>query len=132
VNFILDNIFLVAVALFSAGSLLRPYLFKSPKISQLDATQLINKGKVAIIDIREQAEYRTGHLRNSSNIPQKELAAKMDKLEKFKSQPVIVVSKSGTRASGAISQLKKAGFKEVYELDGGIDAWQEKGLPTTK
>jgi rhodanese-related sulfurtransferase len=131
VNFIFDNIFLICIALFSAGSLLMPYLRQSANISHLDATKMINKGKVAILDIRDLSEFRTGHLRNSLHIPLSELPNKLAKLEKFQSQPVIVVCKSGTRSSTAISQLKQAGFKEVYNLEGGIESWQQKGLPTT-
>lgn len=131
VNFIFDNIFLVCLALFAAGSLLRPYLRSGVNISHLNATKMMNKGKVTILDIRDLTEFRTGHLRNSLHIPLKELPAKMTKLEKSKDQPVIVVCQSGSRGPAAISQLKQAGFKEVYNLDGGIASWQQKGMPTT-
>lgn len=130
-NFIFDNIFLVCVALFSAGALLWPYVRPGAKITQLDATKLINKGKVTIIDVRDLSEFRSGHLRNAIHVPLADLPSRMSKLEKFKSQPVILVCKNGTRASTAITQLKQAGFKEVYNLEGGIDAWQQKGMPTT-
>lgn len=130
-NFIFDNIFLVCIALFSAGALLWPYIRPGSKISHLDATKMINKGKITILDIRELSEFRSGHLRNAIHVPLADLPNRLPKLEKFKSQPVIVVCKNGTRASSAVSQLKSAGFKEVYNLEGGIDAWQQKGMPTT-
>lgn len=92
---------------------------------------MINKGNVTILDIRELSEFRSGHLRNAIHVPLADLPNRLPKLEKFKSQPVIVVCKNGSRASSAVSQLKNAGFKEVYNLEGGIDAWQQKGMPTT-
>lgn len=130
-NFIYDNIFLVCVALFSAGTLLWPLIRPGAKISHLDATKLINKGKVTIIDVRDQSEFRSGHLRNAIHVPLTELPNRLPKLDKFKEQPVIVVCQSGSRGIGAVNQLKKAGFKEVYNLEGGIEAWQQKGMPTT-
>lgn len=130
-NFIFDNILLVCIALFSAGSLIWPYIRPGNRISHQDATKLINKGKVTIMDVRDLSEFRSGHLRNAIHVPLAELPNRLPKLEKFKSQPVIVVCKNGPRASTAVAQLKKAGFKEVYNLDGGIDAWVQKGMPTT-
>src|SRR3569623_2163958 len=74
VKFIIDNIWLVALALVSGGLLLWPSLQRrGNKISLLQATQLINQGKTIIVDVRAPAAFAAGHLRDAKNIPLKEL-----------------------------------------------------------
>ena len=93
---------------------------------------MINQGKTLILDVREPAEFGAGHVRDAKNIPLKELNKRVAELEKFKSKTVIVVCSSGVQSSKATSQLKVAGFNEVFSLSGGLAAWQAQGLPTTK
>lgn len=132
-KFIIDNIFLLALVLVSGGGLLWPFLQRrGQKVSLLQATQLINQGKTVVVDVREPAEFAAGHLRDSRNIPLKELSTRTSELDKFKSKAVIVVCESGIRSAKATSQLKSAGFGEVYSLNGGLSAWQAQGLPTAK
>jgi rhodanese-related sulfurtransferase len=133
VKFIIDNIWFIGLALLSGGALLWPILQRrGEKVSLLQATQLINKGKMTILDVRDPAEFASGHIRDAKNVPLKELAQKAGELDKLKSRPVIVVCQSGVQSSKAVSQLKSAGFAEVYSLSGGLAAWQEQGLPTAK
>jgi rhodanese-related sulfurtransferase len=133
VKFIIDNIWLIALALLSGGALLWPSLQRrGSSLSLLQATQLINQGKAVILDVREPAEFAAGHMREAKNIPLKELPKRIGELEKFKSKSVIVVCSSGAQSSKAISQLKRAGFDQAYGLDGGLAAWRAQGLPTAK
>jgi rhodanese-related sulfurtransferase len=133
VKFIIDNIWLIALALASGGALLWPSLQKSgASVSLLKATQLINQGKTLLLDVRDAAAFAGGHVRDARNIPLGELPQRLGELEKFKSRPVIVVCQSGIQSSRAIGVLKKAGFAEVFSLDGGFKAWQEQGLPIAK
>jgi len=132
VKFIIDNIFLIALALVSGGALLVPYLQqRGNKLSLLQATQMLNQGKVLVLDVREPEQFAAGHLRDARNIPLKELAQRVGELDKFKGKNVIVVCQSGTQTAKAEGILKKAGFTEVYGLNGGIAAWQGQGLPLT-
>lgn len=131
-KFFIDNIWLIGIALVSGGALLLPSLRRGQSISILRATQLINQGKGAVLDIREPTEFSAGHLRDAKNIPLKELANRIGELDKFKSKAVIVVCQTGTRSAKAIAQLKKAGFAEAFSLDGGVAAWQAQGLPVAK
>jgi rhodanese-related sulfurtransferase len=133
VEFIINNIWLFALVLISGGMLLWPVLQqRGSKVSILQATQLINQGKTVIIDVRDPAEFATGHIREAKNIPLKELPKRVGELEKFKSKSVIVVCTSGAQSSKAANQLKHAGFKEVFSLTGGLTAWRAQGLPTAK
>jgi rhodanese-related sulfurtransferase len=133
VEFIINNIWLFGLVLISGGALLWPLLRqRGSKVSILQATQMINQGKSVILDVREPAEFAAGHIRESKNIPLKELPKRVGELEKFKSKSVIVVCASGLQSSKAASQLKNAGFQNVFSLTGGLAAWRAQGLPTPK
>ncbi|MFL9927388.1 rhodanese-like domain-containing protein [Herbaspirillum lusitanum] len=131
-KFIIDNIFLIALALISGGALMVPYLQqRGNKLSLLQATQLMNQGKTLVLDVRDTEQFAAGHLRDARNIPLKDLPQRISELDKFKSKSVIVICQTGTQAAKAEVHLKKAGFTEVYGLTGGIAAWQGQGLPLT-
>jgi len=133
VKFIIDNILLFALVFVSAGMLLWPSLARrGAKVSILQATQMFNQGKILLVDVREEAEFAKGHMRDAKNIPLKQLADRVGELDKFKGKPVIVVCESGVRSSKASGQLKGAGFADVHILEGGMTAWQAQGLPTFK
>lgn len=133
VKFLLDNIWLIGIALVSGGALLWPSLQRrGNRVSILQATQLINQGKGMVLDVREPAEFSAGHMREAKNIPLAELSNRIGELDKFKSKSVIVVCQSGVRSAKAVAQLKKAGFAEAFSLDGGVAGWQAQGLPIAK
>jgi rhodanese-related sulfurtransferase len=133
VKFFIDNILLIAIVLISGGALLWPALTQRGKRgTPQDITMLINRGKTTILDVRDAKEYAEGHLADAKNIPLAELDTRIGELDKFKSRSLIVVCKSGARASSAAAKLAKAGFADVINLDGGIAAWQKAGLPLAK
>ena len=81
------------------------------------------------IDVRDIGEYKRGHLLNARHIPLKELADRLQELEKYKDRPVIVYCANGMRAGKACSTLSKGGFKQVFSLAGGLAAWEKANLP---
>lgn len=132
-QFFIQNSWLIALAIVSGGLLLFPTLQRGgARLSILQATQLVNQNKGVFVDVRSAADYAAGHIRDARNIPLPELKARSSELDKFKSKTVIVVCSSGSQSARAVSQLKSAGFGEVYSLDGGLAAWQAQGLPTAK
>ncbi|MGZ3183244.1 MAG: rhodanese-like domain-containing protein [Telluria sp.] len=132
-KFLLDHIFLVAVAVLSGAALLLPSMRSGGRrSSSLEVTQLINRGKTLILDVRDAAEYATGHLREAKHIPLPELGGRLGELDKSKGKTVVVVCERGVRADKAVRQLKAAGFEDVTSLDGGMAAWQNAGLPVVK
>ena len=133
VKFIIDNIWLLAMALISGGMLLIPALQRSgAKVSVLQATQLMNQGKCTVLDVRDAAEFEAGHIKTAKNIPLAELSKRIAELEKQKNQSVIAVCASGRRSATASAMLARAAFAQVVSLEGGMTAWQEQGLPTVK
>jgi rhodanese-related sulfurtransferase len=133
VKFILDHIFVVAIAVVSGLGLLWPALRPAGRrASPLQVTQLMNRGKTTVIDVRNADEFAGGHLRDAKNIPLADLGNRIGELEKSKTRTVVVVCQSGARSEKAVRQLAAAGFAEVWSLDGGVAAWQAAGLPVTK
>lgn len=132
-KFFIDNIWFVALLLVSGGALLFPTLQRrGNKVSVLQATQLINQGKVILVDVREASEFAEGHVLDAKNIPLKDLDSRVAELEKWKAKFVIAICQSGVRSATATAKLQKAGFAEVYSLDGGLESWRAQGLPVIK
>ena len=73
-----------------------------------------------IIDVRDIGEFKQGHVLNAKHVPLKELSDRIHELEKYKDKPVIVYCGNGMRAAKACGVLNKAGFSEVFTIDGGL------------
>lgn len=128
-----SNIILIVVAVVSGAALLIPALQRrGAKVSLLQATQLINQPKSIIIDVRDIAEFETGHIKGAKNIPLTELNNRLSEIEKSKAHPAIIVCATGKRSATAVALLLKAGFTQAVSLEGGLTAWREQGLPTFK
>ena len=85
----------------------------------------------AVIDVRTPEEYSGGHLQNALNIDWNGNSFDQQVSSLDKSKPVLVYCRSGSRSAAAASKMRAAGFKEVYELQGGIMKWTAAGLPVT-
>jgi len=94
--------------------------------------QLLNDDTSVMVDVRENSEYSQGHIVNSKHIPLSEMKNRVAELEKYKEGNVVVSCRSGARSSGTINMLRKQGFKNVFNLRGGIMAWENENLPITK
>ncbi len=132
-KFILDNIFIVAIAVISGAALLWPaFAPRGRRATPLQATQMINRGKTTVLDVRNSDEFAAAHVRDAKNIPLADLGKRLGELDKSKNRTVIVVCQNGARADRAARQLTAAGFTDVHALEGGLAAWQAAGLPVTK
>jgi len=98
-------------------------------ISPMEATRLQNDEEAVFLDIREDSEYKVGHIMGNLHIPMSNFPKRMVELDKYKDKPVIVYCTSGTRSAGAAGKLRKADFSSVYTLQGGAAAWEKAGLP---
>ncbi len=99
------------------------------EVSVQDLKQKIdNNEDFQLIDVREDFEYEMSNI-NGENIPLAGILIEADKISKDK--PVIVQCRSGKRSAVAIMQLEQQyGFDNLYNLKGGILAWQEAFDPT--
>jgi rhodanese-related sulfurtransferase len=136
IQFLTNHYMLSGAWLVVAGMLI--YSFISARLRGFSgihpamATQLINRDNAVVLDVREDNEYREGHIVNSVHIPVSYLRDRMKDLDKYKDRPIIVGCRSGQRSSQACAILKKQGFDAVYNLNGGIMAWKNDNLPLTK
>ncbi len=136
-EFISNNLALVALFVASGVMLAWPEISKliglgGAQIGTLEATRLINQGPTLILDVRDEKEFAQGHLPKARHIPVRELSKRLEEIAKYKSKPVIVTCKGGTRAAAACRFLKQSGFTNVYQLKGGMHAWQQASLPVEK
>ena len=92
------------------------------------AVKLINADAV-VLDLRSADSFALGHIVNAKNIPFDELDANQDKIDKFKSRPILAVCNAGVTSTRAVNSLRKAGVENVYGLKGGITAWTQANLP---
>ena len=135
-EFVVNHLALVALFVGSGVMLLWPELSQllgtSNEIGTLEATRLMNQGSTLVLDVREDKEFAAGHLPRARHIPLKELAQRVGEIAKFKERAVVVTCRTGPRSSGACRVLKRAGFTTVYQLKGGVAAWEQASLPVEK
>lgn len=123
---------IVIVSLMLIHSLVGERLRGYSSVSPSESTQMINRDDALMLDVRESNEYSEGHIINSLHIPLSGLKTRMKELEKYKSKKVIVACRSGHRSSQACNNLKKEGFEQVFNLSGGVMAWESANLPLIK
>lgn len=136
-DFILQNIYLVVIAVVSGGMLLVLSVRGGGgggrhAVNSTQATMLINRENAEVVDVREPDEYAAGHLPESRNIPVARLEERVGELDKLKDTPLILVCQTGNRSGGNCGKLEKLGFAKVHSLEGGINAWRAAGLPLKK
>ncbi|NJN41250.1 MAG: rhodanese-like domain-containing protein [Flammeovirgaceae bacterium] len=91
-----------------------------------------DKKELLLVDVRTPEEFKSGRISGSSNVDvkQSDFESQIQKLDKNK--PVVVYCLAGTRSDRAMQIMKKNGFKEVYNLKGGIETWKKEGRPVVK
>lgn len=102
-------------------------------LSAQKAGQLTRTSKdLVVLDVRTPAEFQSGHIKNALNVDYKapDFEQQLAKLDKTK--PYLVHCAVGGRSTKTLPLLQKLGFKNVRHLDGGIQSWQQAGLPLIK
>lgn len=97
------------------------------KIDTAQAKALLDAGQAMLIDIRESDEHAREHIIGSRSVPlsgfdASDFAGQRDKV-------AIVHCASGSRTAQAAPRILMKGFREVYQLEGGLAAWKAAGLP---
>lgn len=100
-------------------------------LTPASTTHFINHKNAVVIDTRSTDSYSSGHIVGSVSIPLADLVAKNKKIEKFKTQPIVLVCNSDPEGQRAANQLQTNGF-DVYILAGGLRAWRDAELPLVK
>lgn len=118
----------VAIIINEVARLFRGY--KSLRPGEL--TSLINRDNALVVDLSATGDFEKGHIPGSRNVTPSQFDPENKMLSAAKALPVVVVCRSGQASGSAAKRLKKAGFENVYSLEGGIAAWQAADLPLIK
>lgn len=135
-DFILENALLVGLVVGSGLMLIWPMLSRmsdtSSSLDPADAVLLINRENALVVDVRDDAEFAAGHITDARHIPLNQVEGRVDELRKFKDKPILINCQVGMRSAKACNILRKHGFTKVYNLKGGLNAWQQAKLPVVK
>lgn len=85
-----------------------------------------------LIDVRTPSEFEEGHIEGAKliNIHDEDFKSRVKELPK--EETYVIYCKSGSRSANATEIFKEAGFKKVYNLEGGIENWKSKGHEVVK
>ncbi|MEK7323102.1 MAG: rhodanese-like domain-containing protein [Pseudomonadota bacterium] len=100
-------------------------------IKPQEAVRLMNQEDAIALDVRDDQEYKQGHVINAVHIPLGLLDKRLGELEPHKDKPIVVYCRTGQRSAQAGVQLRKQGYTRIYKLGGGMLAWQGADLPVT-
>ena len=97
---------------------------------QETSQKLAERHKITVLDVREEGEWREGHIPGAVHIPLGELEKRAGEIPR--ASPIAVTCASGARSSSAVSLLQRQGFQDVSNILGGTTAWQRANLPLEK
>ncbi len=128
------NLVLLAALVISGALLLWPLIARRGRggLSAGEATQLINRRNAIVVDLRTAADFAVGHLPGARHVALEELQAKIGQIAKNKATPVLLVCQTGLQSNKALRIVEAAGYTEVHVLQGGLNAWQQAGMPVVK
>ncbi|MEN8929204.1 MAG: rhodanese-like domain-containing protein [Flavobacteriales bacterium] len=100
-------------------------------VSVNEFKSLINDNSI-VLDVRRPVEFKAGHLKNAININyfDDDFLAQVIKLDKSKT--LLIHCASGGRSAGAMSKLSGRGFEAMYNMLGGINAWENAKFEVVK
>ncbi len=99
-------------------------------ITAVDAEKKYTREEAVIIDVREKSEWDEKHIPGAIHIPLAQLSNRIAELDQYKASSIIMQCHSGMRSAKGAVILHSEGFQKVYNMDGGILAWDGAGLVT--
>ncbi len=87
---------------------------------------LLAKGEVQLVDVREPHEFEAGHIANAAHVGLAELASRVEELDANK--PLVFYCRTGARSGMATQAFRRAGF-DAYNMRGGLVDWEAAKLP---
>lgn len=117
-------IFLSILVLGTIGIVL--FTSNESGITQINVETLQNRlenEEISLLDVREVDEYEGGHIEGAVNAP----LSSLDEIELpySKDEPIYVICRSGNRSAQAAQLLKQRGYTEIYDVSGGMIAWEQ-------
>ena len=110
---------------------LRQRVHAAAAVSPTEAVRLMNDGAV-LVDVRSMNQFKDGHIAGARSLPGDQIAEGAKALDKFRDKTVITCCDSGITSGAAARKLTELGFKQVYNLRGGLAAWRQDNLPVAR
>lgn len=126
-QWLLVSVLIVLVYLY----ILREKMQSGKALSVHGVTQLLNKDQALLLDVRDETEFKEGHIVDSINIPHASITARLSELDSHKDKVIIVADKYGQHSGHVGRQLRQAGF-DAYRLGGGMTEWKNQNLPVVR
>ncbi|MGA8876538.1 MAG: rhodanese-like domain-containing protein, partial [Candidatus Korobacteraceae bacterium] len=104
-------------------------LAQLPQITVQELSRRLDDPELRVLDVRRQGEWDAAHIASADWYPLDRFKAALPRLEN--DATIAVHCKGGYRSMIAASLLKRAGYKDVINVIGGFDAWEQAQLPTT-
>ncbi|HCY64131.1 MAG TPA: rhodanese-like domain-containing protein [Oxalobacteraceae bacterium] len=127
--------FLLGSVLLLASSL-PPHLAQAadaqPRVVDVKQGKSMAERGALLLDVRELEEYQQGHAPNSRLLPLGQLNKRIAELDAYRDKPIAVICRSGRRSAQAVELLRQAGFTQVVNVQGGMNAWEAAALPVVK
>lgn len=123
---------LIAVVAALIWDLVRAGRGQAPQVWPTELIRLMNREEAVIIDVRDKNAYKKGHIAGALSIPLAEAKQRIAAIDIDRKRPVVLYCHSGNSSVGAVGDLVKAGFENIYRLKGGMLEWQDSHLPVTK
>jgi rhodanese-related sulfurtransferase len=134
-EYIANHPFLVGAAGLMAvvvlGYELRQRGHSASSLSPGEVVRLMNGG-ATLVDVRSTNQFKDGHIGGARNVPGDQIADGSAALEKLRDKTLIICCDSGTASGAAARKLTQLGFKQVYNLRGGLAAWRQDNLPVVR
>jgi hydroxyacylglutathione hydrolase len=93
-------------------------------------TRMASDRGLLVVDVRGPGEHEAGHVPGALNLPLPQLAQRLSELDR--ERPTAVVCQSAYRSSAACGLLERAGFRKLYNVAGGTQAWIAAGHETAR
>lgn len=99
-----------------------------PSILVLELKQRIEKQEVVVVDVREPGEWELGHIAGARHLPLGDLTGRTGELDR--EAGIALICRSGQRSARALALLREAGFRKLWNVEGGMLAWAREVDPS--
>ncbi|MFI9652486.1 rhodanese-like domain-containing protein [Guyparkeria halopsychrophila] len=130
-HWVLATVAAVLIVLLVSNELSRR-LQKFKTLEPAEVARKAGRDGVALVDVREDNEWKAGHIKGARHIPLGKLERKLDDIRSENPDEVVLYCRSGNRSATAANILVKGGFENVSHLGGGILAWEGQNYPVSK
>src|SRR5207248_7717319 len=101
-------------------------LTSSPEVREVTVDEVRGRSAdAAVVDVREPEEFANGHVPDAVNLPQADLATRLNEVPR--DRPVFVICQGGFRSLRAAQFLSQCGIADVANVKGGTEAWRAAG-----